>query len=130
VDARLTFSRPRKPSATDDFTALRFAIEAKNAQAVKVLIAYKADVNADWRGWAPLHHAASAGHLEIVKLLVAAGARVDAKTAAVPERWSGPAPSGPAERAAVQTGAAARDFVVLGTRPGEGREARGGGRVP
>lgn len=94
VDARID-RKGRKPLGDEHFTALRHAVGAGNAEAVKVLIAYKADLNADRDGWTPLHHAASGGRLEVVKLLVGAGAKVDAKTDAVPERWSTPAPSGP-----------------------------------
>ncbi|MBY0460434.1 MAG: ankyrin repeat domain-containing protein, partial [Gemmataceae bacterium] len=93
VNGRLTFREPHKPGSLDHYTALHFAAAAGNAGGVKVLLHHKADVNADsGGGWTPLHHAARGGHLEVVKLLIAAGAKPDAKTDALPERA---APSGP-----------------------------------
>ena len=93
VNERVTFKQPRKPLTTDHYAAIHYAASAGNLEGVKVLIAYKADVNLTaGLDWTPLHFAASGGHLNLCKVLIAAGAKHDAKTATLPERA---APSGP-----------------------------------
>jgi RNA polymerase sigma factor (sigma-70 family) len=86
VNARVTYKQPRKPLSTDGYTALHFAVCAGNERAVSVLIAAKADVNADaGGGWTPLHFAAQRGDLVVCMMLLKAGAKLDAKTEPVPE---------------------------------------------
>jgi ankyrin repeat protein len=52
---------------------------------VAILIRYRADPNATaGADWTPLHIAAQRGDLEICKMLVTAGAKVDAKTFPLP----------------------------------------------
>jgi hypothetical protein len=81
------FRQPRKPYTTDAFTPLHWAAREGHARAAAMLIAYKANKNADCgHGWSPLHLAAREGHLDVVKLLVEHGAKVDAKTEALPAR--------------------------------------------
>lgn len=60
-------------------TALMMATYRKQTGMVKALLDAGATVNQE--GWAPLHYAAFAGHLEGLKLLLEAGADVNAKAA-------------------------------------------------
>lgn len=60
-------------------TALMVAAIQGNEGVARQLIERGAQVNR--AGWAPLHYAASAGHVGIVDLLLAHGAKVDAQTA-------------------------------------------------
>jgi ankyrin repeat protein len=85
VNARQSFRQPRKPVRTDDFTALHHAAERGRERVVSYLIEKGADVNvADPLGWTPLHLAAQQRHLGVIKLLVKAGAKVEARTVAIP----------------------------------------------
>ncbi len=95
VDQKRKFPQPRKPSFADDHSLLRRAIEGDHRDTVKLLTELKADVKDDCGGgWTPLHLAAGKGNVEVVKLLVDAGADVNASTTALPERRIVP-PSGP-----------------------------------
>jgi ankyrin repeat protein len=59
---------------------LHFASGDGDLQAVKRLLQQGADPNAfDDLGWTPLIHAAKRGHLDVVRCLLAAGAKVDAR---------------------------------------------------
>lgn len=61
--------------------ALHLAAEFGHDEAARILINAGADLTAtDSRGWTPLHHAAFACRVQTVKLLLAKGAAVDAKT--------------------------------------------------
>ena len=94
AEARQQFPEPRKPEHGDGFRPLHWAAESGQSDAVRYLLGRGVNPNADGGcGWTPLHLAARAGHLSVVKELVKGGAKVDAKTEAVPERF---APSGPA----------------------------------
>jgi hypothetical protein len=97
VNARQTFRQPHKPVRTDGFTALHHAAERGREEVVADLLRRRADMNgADGLGWTPLHLAAQKGHLGVVKLLVQAGAKLDAKTVAVSrQRPAGPPDAGP-----------------------------------
>ncbi len=59
-----------------DESPLMMAAFMGDAQLCKVLIARDADVNKP--GWAPLHYAATKGHLEVIKLLLNEHAYIDA----------------------------------------------------
>jgi uncharacterized protein (TIGR03067 family) len=84
VDAR-PGRRLGKPTTGDDFTPLQTAVRWGRWQVVGYLLSHGADVNAaDGLGYTPLHLAAEGGHLAIVKRLVAAGAKLGAKTMARP----------------------------------------------
>ncbi|MGG6266749.1 ankyrin repeat domain-containing protein [Leptolyngbya sp. AN03gr2] len=74
--------------AYDIDTALEAVAERGDAAMVKTLLSVGADVNAgiDTRKRTALHHAAIWGHLEVIQLLVAAGAEVNAKA------WRGETP--------------------------------------
>jgi hypothetical protein len=88
-------SQRTKPSRTDDYSPLHHAAERGHDKIVAYLIEKKAHVNADGGGgWTPLHVAAERGHLAIVKQLVKGGAKVTAKTEAVPAFFGIP-PSSP-----------------------------------
>ena len=76
VDARKALAEGRKPNSTDYFTAFHFAADEGQEDVVAYLIEKGADVNADGGGmWTPLHRAANAGHLPVVRRLVEAGRR-------------------------------------------------------
>jgi ankyrin repeat protein len=62
--------------AANGNTALMMAAFKRNRPAVEALLAKGAKVNQP--GWTALHYAAAAGDDEIVRLLLARGARVDA----------------------------------------------------
>ena len=100
VNVKLTFRGNRKPHWTDEYTALHRAADRGREDVVAYLIEKRADVNATGPlDWTPLHVAAQKGNLPIVKRLVKAGARLDAKTRAVPEMVGVPgmAPGDPLE---------------------------------
>lgn len=60
--------------------ALMWAISEEHAEVARVLLEYKADVNAKSKsGYTPLHFAARQGDLESARMLVKAGADVNAK---------------------------------------------------
>lgn len=62
-------------------TPLLKAVHNSNADVVKLLLAYKSNVNArDVLQQTPLHGAAAGGHREVVELLLARGAEVNART--------------------------------------------------
>lgn len=74
-----------KPTRGDGYTPLQTAAAAGKGEAVALLLEKRADVNvATGLGYTPLHLAAEGGHLEIVKQLVRAGAKGEAKTEALP----------------------------------------------
>ena len=96
IDAQRVFRQPHKPGRTDSFTPLYHAAERGREKIATYLIEKRADVNiANGLGWTPLHLAAREGHLSVVKLLVKHGAKVGAKTVALPEEFgTGPGASG------------------------------------
>lgn len=60
---------------------LQFAVGSGDAASVALLLERGADPNLrDRHNWRPLHHAAAAGRLDMVDLLLAAGARANIKT--------------------------------------------------
>ena len=71
-------------------SALTRVIELGSARAVKALIANGADVNEVAKGGTPLHLAAKNRHPEVVKVLVASDADIDAKdnTGRTPLDWA------------------------------------------
>ena len=76
----LNAARINEPTL-DNSTLLHKACEEGNAEAVRVLLALGADVNAaDYREYTPLHVAAEKGHLAIVKMLIKKGADLSAET--------------------------------------------------
>jgi len=74
-------SKPKPPTAKAPDISIHDAVEKGNIEAVKQHIAAGTDVNAvgGLLGWTPLHFAASAGHKEIVKLLVSKVADANTK---------------------------------------------------
>ena len=81
---------PEPPPAKAPDISIRDAVKEGNIEAVKQHIAAGTDVNAShsFNGFdvgTPLHLAASAGRKEIVELLIAAGANVNAMTE---DRWT------------------------------------------
>lgn len=66
-------------------TALSYAVAGRHLEVVHVLLAAKADPNRDSFGMAPLFLAAETGDLGIVKALLGAGAKVNARLHAVDE---------------------------------------------
>jgi ankyrin repeat protein len=88
VDRNITI-RNEKPGAHFYMTPLDRAVLKERREVVQYLIGKGADVNYQLQGgWTILHTAAKRGDLEIVKLLVNAGAKVDARTEATPETFS------------------------------------------
>ena len=63
-------------TAINGNTALMMAAFKHNKPAAEALIAKGAAVNRD--GWTPLHYAAASGDVDIARLLLAKGARIDA----------------------------------------------------
>ncbi|MCE9561234.1 MAG: ankyrin repeat domain-containing protein [Planctomycetes bacterium] len=97
VDAKRIFPRfpSGKPHSTGR-TPLQLAAWYGNEKVVVYLLDKGADVNtADDHGYTPLHFAAEKGHLDVVKRLVKAGAKLDAKTMAFPEYYPDNADPGP-----------------------------------
>jgi len=81
------------PNAMDDTgkTALYYAVSAADLSLVSALIEKGGDPNGrkdDDYSWAPLHAASAGGHLEIARLLVDRGARIDLKARNVPSPLS------------------------------------------
>lgn len=97
VDARQTFPSDRKPYGNDDYAALHHAVDNGQSEVVAYLLTQGADVNRTvGSDWTPLHMAAAQGDLKVAKLLVKAGAKIDAKTATVPEGFQvSPSPAAP-----------------------------------
>jgi len=76
---------PELPSAVFNCRPLSNAILKGDAEMVALLLKYDADVNPEGgflRGHSPLYLATSSGNLTIVKILLAAGAKI------IPGRWS------------------------------------------
>jgi uncharacterized protein len=68
--------------SADGFTALHFAAFFGKPEAARLLLERGADVNPRGRGWmtgTPLHSAASGRHVNVVDILLAAGADPDAR---------------------------------------------------
>jgi ankyrin repeat protein len=63
---------------------LFFAVQAGDVHQVKSLLAKGADANVDFKGASPLEQAARSGNKEIVRLLLAHGARPDVRN-----HWNG-----------------------------------------
>ncbi len=86
--AELKAAQPDPPTAKAPDISIHMAAEKGNIEAVKQHLNAGTDVNAkdensDFIGWTPLHWAAGEGHegqKEIVELLIAKGADVNAKT--------------------------------------------------
>ena len=78
---------PVNMSTETGVTALHVAVNRGNTEAVKLLLDYRANVNAKcpsthggWEGWTPFHVACRNGNLDIVGLLLAHVADVNAKS--------------------------------------------------
>jgi ankyrin repeat protein len=65
-------------TALNGNTALMMAAYKSNKAAAEALIAKGASVNRP--GWTPLHYAAASGDVDIARLLLAHGARIDAQS--------------------------------------------------
>ena len=72
-------STPEPPTVKAPDISIWTAAQKGNIEAVKQHFAAGTDVNATVGGWTPLHEAAGWGHKEIVGLLIAKGADVNAK---------------------------------------------------
>lgn len=84
LDARRD-QRLGKPTHGDEYTPLQTAAAHGRDEVVALLIKRGADVNAaDGYGYTSLHLAAEKGNLDTVKQLVRAGAKMGAKTKALP----------------------------------------------
>jgi hypothetical protein len=60
--------------------ALQLAVWKGRAEAVRWLLDHGASVNREGKQWSALHYAAFAGHNDLIKLLIARGADVNAQT--------------------------------------------------
>jgi hypothetical protein len=97
VNERRVFRQPRKPSSTDDYTALHYAAAHGRTAVVEFLLKHKADPNADsGGGWTPLHLAARRGDVEVIRVLIEGGAKTDLQTTAHRAEYTVP-PSSPPE---------------------------------
>jgi ankyrin repeat protein len=69
-------------TTTDDFaTPLHRAVKNNDIKTINLLLAYKADVNAqDIEGLTPLHLAAERNHHDVIQILLQHGAHIDAKS--------------------------------------------------
>jgi ankyrin repeat protein len=74
-----TTQQPKPPTAKAPAISIHEAVGTGNIEAVKKHLAAGTDVNANDGGWTPLWYAADEGHKEIVELLIAKGADVNAK---------------------------------------------------
>ena len=74
-----TTQQPELPTAKAPDISIHEAVGTGNIEAVKKHLAAGTDVNANDGGWTPLWYAADEGHKEIVELLIAKGADVNAK---------------------------------------------------
>ena len=74
-----TTQQPKPPTAKAPDISIHEAVGTGNIEAVKKHLAAGTDVNANDGGWTPLWYAADEGHKEIVELLIAKGADVNAK---------------------------------------------------
>ena len=70
---------PESPTVKAPDISIHEAVGTGNIEAVKKHLAAGTDVNANDGGWTPLWYAADEGHKEIVELLIAKGADVNAK---------------------------------------------------
>ncbi len=121
INARQTFREPHKPLRTDGFGPLHHAAERGRGQIVAYLLEKHADANiADGLGWSPLHLAARQGHLPVVKLLVKHGAKVDAKTVAIPETFGIPPSSPPGTKSQRFPAVPARSALQLAEQNNHG----------
>jgi len=94
-------------------TALSYAVMGRHLEVVKVLLEARADPNRDTAGMTPLFLASENGDVEIVKALLRAGAKVDAKLQAVDEDMRVRNGDTPLIAAASPTGTAAVTRVLL-----------------
>ena len=114
INARQAFRQPHKPLRTDGFSPLHHAAQRGWVQIVAYLLERHADpCIADGQGWTPLHLAAQKGHLPVVRLLVEYGAKIDAKTAAIPETFGIPQGSPPGAKPQRFPGVPARSALQL-----------------
>lgn len=59
-------------------TLLHHAVLLNNAAAIQLLIEKKADLDvSDYLGWSPLHYASQKHYLEVAKLLIKAGVKIN-----------------------------------------------------
>ena len=74
-------AKPEPPTAKTPVISIHVAVFARNIEDIKQHLAAGTHVNAkESRGWTPLLRAAREGYKEIVELLIANGADVNAKT--------------------------------------------------
>jgi ankyrin repeat protein len=88
INEKQRFSQPRMPEPEDGRTMLHLAVSYEQYDIASYLLQKGADVDSIDSSDAkrtPLHLAAQRGNLKLVRLLIRHGAKVNAKTEAIPE---------------------------------------------